>query len=154
MRYLNGIAVAVVLLLIFSIPCSARILEPGEVITPEKAALVSDLLSPGNQILVLQGLRLKIVPTRRLEWPPPYKNATEKYAPQVRLNDRGELENYVAGLPFPFIDPNDPQAATKVVWNFSYGPQFGDAVEIRKVETGSYRDLGPARQYRALDVPR
>jgi hypothetical protein len=33
-----------------------------------------------NFVLVKQGMRLKIVPTERLEWPPPYKAATEKYA--------------------------------------------------------------------------
>jgi hypothetical protein len=29
--------------------------------------------------------------TPRLEWPPPYKAATEKYASQVTLNDRGKV---------------------------------------------------------------
>ena len=144
MRYLFGIATAVLWSLIICFPSRAEIIAPGEVITPNNASKVEDLLSPGNYLLVKQGMRLHIVPTERIEWPPLYKNATEKYAPQVALDDRGELKNYVAGLPFPFIDPNDPQAAVKVMWNFSYGPQFGDAVEIRKPEMSSFRDRGPA----------
>jgi hypothetical protein len=113
--------------------------NPGVLITPENAPLVTDLVSPGNFILVRQGMRMKIVPTQRLEWPPPYKAATEKYSPQVRLNDRGELQNYVAGLPFPLLDANDPQVATKVMWNFSYRPQFTDDFDVHRVEIESNR---------------
>ncbi|MGO9455186.1 MAG: DUF1329 domain-containing protein [Candidatus Binataceae bacterium] len=116
--------------------------KPGDLITPDNAALVSDLVSPGNFILVKQGMRIKVVPTERLEWPPPYKSATEKYSPQVKLNDRGELENYAAGLPFPLLDPNEPQVATKVMWNFSYRPQYTDDVDIRDVEVVSNRPGG------------
>src|SRR5216684_1322203 len=113
--------------------------KPGDLITPDNANAVVDLVSPGNFFLVKQGMHLKIVPSQRLEWPPPYKTATEKYAPQVRLNDKGELDNYVAGQPFPLLDPNDPQVATKAMWNFSYRPQYTDDVDIRDVEVESYR---------------
>ena len=89
---------------------------------PENAALDQDLVSPGNFVLVKQGMRMRIVPMERLEWPPPYKAATEKYSPQVQLSEKGELQNFVAGLPFPLVDPNDPQATTPVVWNFSLPP--------------------------------
>ncbi len=94
-------------------------------------------------MLVQQGMVIRVVQPGRIDWPPMYKLATEQYSSQVKLNDRGELQNYTAGLPFPLVDPNDPQAATKIMWNFSYGPQFGDEVEIRNVETFSYRNLGP-----------
>jgi hypothetical protein len=112
--------------------------KPGDEITPENAALVQDLVSPGNFVLVKQGMRVKIVPTELLEWLPPYKAATEKSSAQVRLSDKGELENYMAGLPFPLVDPNDPQVATKVMWNFSYRPQYTDDADIREVELESY----------------
>jgi len=113
--------------------------KPGDLITPQNASAISDLVSPGNFELVKQGMQMNIVPTARLEWPPPYKTATEKYAPQVRLNDKGELDNYVAGQPFPLLDPNDPQIATKAMWNFSFRPQYTDDVDIRDVEVESYR---------------
>jgi len=114
--------------------------KPGDEITPENAALVQDLVSPGNFVLVKQGMRMKIVPTERLEWPPPYKSATEKYSSQVRLNEKGELQNYVAGLPFPLLDPNDPQVATRAVWNYSYRPMATDDLDIRGGETVSNRE--------------
>ena len=111
---------------------------PGDEITPLNADKVPDLVSPGNLILVKQGMRMKIVAPGRLEWPPPYKAATEKYSPQVSLTADGELRNYVAGQPFPLLDSNDPQIATKVMWNFSFSPLYTDDVDVRDVEIASY----------------
>ncbi len=96
------------------------------------------LVSPGNLFLVKQGMQMKIVPPERLDWPPPYKSATEKYSPQVKLGDDGTLQHYVAGQPFPLLDANDPQVAMKVMWNFSYRPLYTDDVDIRDVEIASY----------------
>jgi len=124
--------------LLFSPLAEASGIKPGDVITPDNAALVKDLVSPGNFVLVKQGMRMTIVPTAILEWPPPYKSATEKYSAQVTLNPKGELEHYLAGLPFPLIEPNDPQVATKVMWNFSFRPQYTDDVDLREVELASY----------------
>ncbi len=111
---------------------------PGDEITPRNADKVADLLSPGNLILVKQGMRMKIVAPGRLDWPPPYKAATEKYSPQVSLTADGELRNYVAGQPFPLLDSNDPQLAIKVMWNFSFSPLYTDDVDVRDVEIASY----------------
>ena len=62
---------------------------------------------------------ITVVESRKIEWPPEYKAATEQYSGQVKLSaDSRRLENYVAGQPFPNIDPNDPQAAAKITWNF------------------------------------
>ena len=125
-------------------------IKPGDTISPDNASQVTDLVSPGNLLLVKEGMRMNIVPTRRLEWPPPYKQATEKYSPQVGLSGNGELQNYVAGLPFPLIDPNDPQAATKVMWNFSYRPEYTADADLREVELASFSpvSVGPAEQFR------
>ena len=90
-------------------------------------------------MLVKQGMTMTIVPTDRLEWPPPYKAATEKYSAQVSLAPDGTLKNYSAGLPFPLVDANDPQAALKVMWNFSYRPLYTDDAISRNVEIASYR---------------
>jgi len=113
-------------------------IKPGDVITPERASAVWNLVSPGNFVLVRQGMRLRIAETTRIDWPPPYKTATEKYSGQVILNEKGELEHYVAGLPFSLIDPNDPQVATKVMWNLSFGPELADTIQVSNLElTGS-----------------
>ena len=137
MKYLATVVVALCAAA-FPFCVDAASVKPGDSITPENASAVADLVSPGNFQLVKQGMRINIVPTERLEWPPPYKTATEKYAPQVRLNDKGELQNYAAGQPFPLLDPNDPQIATKVMWNFSFRPQYTDDVDIRDVEVSSF----------------
>ncbi|MGO9450362.1 MAG: DUF1329 domain-containing protein [Candidatus Binataceae bacterium] len=142
MKLLRRLLLAVLVSVVFATPAPAVPVKPGDVITPDNASLVQYLVSPGNMVLIRQGMRIKIAPTERLEWPPPYKSATEKYASQVHLNDKGELENYIAGLPFPLLNPNDPQAAAKVMWNFSFRPQYSDDADIRQVEVVSSRSTG------------
>jgi hypothetical protein len=132
------IALAIVIIpMLLSATCRAGV-QPGDVITPGNAEKVAELVSPGNLILVKQGMRMNIVPPQRLDWPPPYKAATEKYSPQVSLTAKGELKNYVAGQPFPLLDANDPQVATKVMWNFSFSPLYTDDVDVRDVEIASF----------------
>jgi hypothetical protein len=132
-----SIATLLTLVSLSGVTMAAQV-KPGDEITPENAATVRDLVSPGNYKLVQQGMRMKIVPSQRIEWPPPYKTATEKYSAQVTLAPEGALQNYTAGQPFPGIDANDPQAATKVMWNFSFRPQYTDDVDLRFVEVASY----------------
>ena len=112
--------------------------KPGDVITKDNADKVIELLSPGNYILVQEGMQLRIVPSDKLDWPPPFKVATEKYSPQVQLLPDGTLKGYVAGQPFPLLDPNDPQMATKVMWNFSYRPLYSDDIDMRFPEVASF----------------
>jgi hypothetical protein len=113
--------------------------NPGDTIARDQADKVADLVSPGNLMLVKQGMTMKIVPTDRLEWPPPYKAATEKYSSQVSLAPEGTLRSYIGGLPFPLVDANDPNAALKVMWNFSYRPLYTDDAVSKNVEIASYR---------------
>ncbi|MBI3302612.1 MAG: DUF1329 domain-containing protein [Deltaproteobacteria bacterium] len=51
-----------------------------------------------------------------------YMKATLEHYGKAELGD-GELKNYVAGLPFPLIDPQDPRVGEKVVWNHRYRDQ-------------------------------
>ena len=75
---------------------------------------------------------MDIVPTTRIDWPPPYKDATGKYSAQVRLtSDHRSLIGYVAGQPFPLIDPNDPYVASKVMWNNVFRPIQTDDYDLR-----------------------
>ena len=115
----------------------------GPEITPDNAAKVKDLVSPGVFYKVQHGMTMKIVPAQRVDWPPPYKEATEKYSQQVRLSPGGELGNYVAGLPFPLLDSNDPLIGLKIMWNFSYRPLYTDDIDIREAEVES-RTADPA----------
>ena len=53
---------------------------------------------------------------------------------------RDELQNYVAGRPFPTLDPHDPQAGLKAIWNFRYRDS-GDDTQIR-AEMSQVNDSG------------
>ena len=121
------------------LPAGAEV-QDGDLITPANASKVENLLSPGSLALVKHGMTMKIIPAEHLESPPPYRAATEKYSPQVALGPDGNLENYVAGLPFPLIDVNDPQAAIKIMWNFEYRPMSTDDIDARNVDAVSHAD--------------
>ncbi len=112
--------------------------QPGDVITKDNLKNASDLVGPGLTWCLEHGLTMKIVPTKRVEWPRAYRAATEEHSSQVRLSaDRTTLENYVAGMPFPNIDPNDPDAATKIMWNYQYKPLITDDVLMRDFQVPS-----------------
>jgi hypothetical protein len=120
---------------------------PGDRITDQNIDKVKDLISPGLEWCIRHGWPLTIVAPKHIEWPKAYKEATEKYAAQVKLSADGlKMENYVAGLPFPNIDPKDPQFVYKVMWNYDYGPGQGlDDTDLRNfdADTGSIADHGP-----------
>src|SRR5215475_14297243 len=123
--------IAALVLALFISPARAEV-KPGDFITPDNAHKVKDLVSPGVYYKVERGMTMKIVPTERVNWPPPYQEATEKYSGQVRLSDdRRSLVGYVAGQPFPLIDPNDPDAGVKIVWNLVYKPFYSDDYDLR-----------------------
>lgn len=67
-------------------------------------------------------------------WPkdPRVEALTKEYSGNVRLNPaNNEIDGYVAGVPFPDIDwKNDPQAGWKAAWNFRYGKQAEDSVDL------------------------
>src|ERR1700675_479158 len=72
--------------------------KPGDFITTDNASKVKDLVSPGVYYKVERGMSMKIVPTQRIDWPPPYKDATEKYSSQVQLSrDKRSIIGFVAG---------------------------------------------------------
>ena len=121
-----------------SLPRAQAEVKPGDVITKDNASKVADLVSPGNYVLIREGMQLRIVPTDKLDWPPPFKAATEKYSAQVQLGADGTLKSYTSGQPFPLVDPNDPQVATKVMWNFSYRPLYSDDIDMRYPEVASF----------------
>jgi hypothetical protein len=113
-------------------PNAGAQVKPGDTITYTNSYKVKGLVSPGVYYKVVNGMTMKIVPSERIDWPPPYRDATEKYADQVRLSPDGRtVVNYVAGQPFPFLDPNDPHIATKIMWNNAFRPITTDDYDLR-----------------------
>ena len=135
------------LALVLATPVAAQV-KPGDFVTPENASKVKDLVGPGVYYKVERGMTMKIVPTQRVDWPPPYKDATEKYSSQVRLSrDKRSVVGYVAGQPFPLIDANDPDAAEKIIWNNVFRPITTDDYDLRFYDCdSSYQKRGPQTQ--------
>ena len=119
--------------------------KPGDLINSDNASKVKDLVAPGVYYKVERGMQMKIVPTSRIDWPPPYKDATEKYSGQVGLSvDHRTIVGYVAGQPFPLIDANDRDAATKIMWNNVFRPITSDDYDLRFYDCYSlYQGKGP-----------
>ncbi len=126
--------------------------EPGDVITPANAAKVAGLVSPGNYVLVRQGMQMDIVKTVSYPWPPPYKQATEQYSSQVKLGAHGTPKGYNAGLPFPNLDANDPQIALKIMWNYEFGPAYTDDLDSRNDLIVDYAPGHPGNPFESYPV--
>jgi hypothetical protein len=121
--------------------------KPGDRFDSTNVDEIKHLLSPGLEWCVRWGFPITVDETKRITWPQAYREATEKYADQVRLSADGlTVENYVAGQPFPDLDPNDPQFAIKIMWNYEYGFVNGmDDTDLRNfdADTGSIAQNGP-----------
>ena len=119
--------------------------RPGELITKANVDKLRDLVPPGVEWCVKHGMVMRVVPSQKVEWNKAYRDATEKYAGQTKLAPDGRsLVGHVAGMPFPTIDPNDPQIALKIMWNFEYKPYVTDDEDLRNfaADTGSVGDNG------------
>jgi hypothetical protein len=125
--------------------------EPGTKVTKANKELVADLVSPGIMWCLDHGLEMNIVPYQKIEWDRVYREATEKYAGQSQLSPDGrQLVGHVQGLPFPNIDPNDPQVALKIMFNYEYKPHVTDDSDLRNFDA----DTGPVSEDSPLDVER
>jgi Protein of unknown function (DUF1329) len=128
-----------------ALPASADV-QPGEVVTKANVDRAKTLISPGVEWCVNHGMSMRIVPYRKVLWNAAYKEATDKYSSQVKLAPDGRsIVGYVAGMPFPTIDANDPQIALKIMWNYDYKPYVTDDGDLRNfdAETGPVGDGGP-----------
>ncbi|MBI4516133.1 MAG: DUF1329 domain-containing protein [Deltaproteobacteria bacterium] len=128
-------------------------LAAGQVISEKNASQFTELLVPGIDWGVRYGWRLELVDYKPIKMPKRFREATEKHAGQVRLGPGAlTVENYVAGLPFPRVDANDPDAAAKVMWNFYYNGFLTDDKVMSGVDTysGSVGPHEPIRTERHL----
>jgi hypothetical protein len=105
---------------------AAADVAPGDTVSKANIDNVKGLVSPAIEWCINQGMVLKIIAPKPIAWPAAYKDATEKYSSQVKLAENGlTLQGYVAGAPFPKIDPADPKIAVKIMWNYEYRPYPG-----------------------------
>lgn len=113
-------------------------MRPGDTVGPQNWERVKGLVGENLLNRIKQGYSFKIKPPTTYQPPREYGEATKKYAGAVRLGAKGELLNHLGGLPFPQVDPRDPQAGQKVAWNYYWrwrGDDFkaGGGTEIGQV---------------------
>lgn len=107
----------------------APTLQPGsDLVTDQLEAAITAYLPPGlAEELIFSGAQLSVRATG--DYPPheAYRRATLQYGPQTALGPDGELQNYVAGLPFSVerIEAAAPErGGTMVAWNNVYRWQY------------------------------
>jgi hypothetical protein len=139
------------ILLTLSTGTATADVAPGDLITRQNVEKIKDLASPGILWAVENGMDLTIVPYEKIDEPPHYTAATEKYSSQVVLTEDNDIANWVAGRPFPNVDSSDPKAATKMMYNFERTHYFTDDLNTRvpDADTGNfYVDASGQRKYK------
>jgi hypothetical protein len=116
---------AVILTCLQSFSVADTDLKPGDTIGPHNWERVKGMVGENLLNRIKQGYTFKIKQGRQVGIPKEYSAATSRYSAEVKLAANGELVNYVAGLPFPDVSANDPQAGLKSIWNF-YWRWIGD----------------------------
>lgn len=105
-------------------------LTPGTTIAKDSWEVAKDYLPPEILERIQQGeFSFSVQETTDLPVSEAYIEATKQHADQVRIGESGELEGYVAGLPFPVLDPQDPRAGLKAAWNVRHR-DFGDVMQV------------------------
>ncbi|HYB97904.1 MAG TPA: DUF1329 domain-containing protein [Candidatus Limnocylindrales bacterium] len=100
---------------------------PGTVIDRTNVDKYKDFFGPAMLWSIDRGVKVRVGPYKKIELPPPVAEATEKYSAQVKLSADGtHTENYVAGLPFPTIAPDDPHKAVKHMFNYEGAIEVDD----------------------------
>ena len=105
-------------------------LAPGTQLGPDSWQAAQGYLPAGILDKIKAGeLAFEVQETTDLPVSEAYITATQNHAEQVQLGADGELGGYVAGLPFPVLDPADPQAGLKAAWNLRYR-DFGTIMQV------------------------
>jgi hypothetical protein len=121
--------------------------KEGDVIGFDQIDSIKNYLPPefwsNRDFFFYEGMKMEIGPFYRdYSEPQVFKDATKQFAGQARIGPGSSLENYTAGYPFvpEEIDcKGDPQAGTKLIWNFDY-QWSGDGAQARYYY--SYWDRG------------
>lgn len=127
-----------------AIPAAAFISKdvppPGTVVETANLDRWKDFISPSIAWVVRRGAKLNVVANQPLPMEPARAEATQRYSPQTRLSDdKTYLVNYVAGVPFPFVQTDDPDAGIKMILNWD-SRIINDEFDIRNFgcQTGGF----------------
>ncbi len=109
----------------------APALEPGDVLGPESWRQAEGLLPPEVLRHYEAGEYVNSIyawPPEQFTWPPDFRAGTKANAGRFDVGANGEIVDartgaqpeHVLGFPFPTIDPTDPKAGIKIIWNHLY----------------------------------
>ena len=125
---------------------------PGTVLDASNLERWKDFVSPSIAWTIRRGAKLNVVANQPTPMEPARAEATQRYSPQVKLSaDKTSLVNFVAGVPFPFVQTDDPDAAAKMIWNWD-GRIINDDFDIRNFQckTGAIDATHPMQVERDL----
>jgi hypothetical protein len=127
-------AVGAVMLLVGGAPAeetAKRGLAPGDVLGKDNWQLAEGLLPPEILEHYREGGYVNPIvewPADVFTWPPDFHDGSKSNEGRFDIGEHGEIiekatgkqPEYLIGFPFPSIDPQDPRAADKILWNFFY----------------------------------
>ena len=104
-------------------------ISPGMTLNSSNASAAAAVLPPEILSYVAAGdVSISIQETTDLPLRQAFIDATLQNYEGVVVGEE-ELQNYVSGLPFPLLEPQDSQAGLKAVWNLRYRDQ-GDTSQM------------------------
>jgi hypothetical protein len=112
-------------------PSTSTALQPGDVLDSRNWELAKDLLPPEVLTHYRDGGYINRVmdwPADKYTWPTDFLAGSKANEGRYAIGKEGHVVDattgaqpeYIIGFPFPNIDPSDPDAGAKVVWNFLY----------------------------------
>jgi len=106
--------------------------EPGVVINADNVDQYKEIIDDFTFRYIKKGwYEVRTAATTSMPLHDNYVQATRDSARNNTLSNDGILENFQAGRPFPQEpDSNDPQAGTKLIWNFQRSINAGDSETI------------------------
>jgi hypothetical protein len=132
-------------------------LKVGDTLGTDNAAAAKDLLPPEVLKHFEAGEYRNPIVDYALDnthWEASFDEATKRNATDLEVDDTstivskatGKQPDYVYGIPFPTIDPADPKAATKVIWNqflayWNHGNTYNTARVTMLQPKGVDRDI-------------
>jgi hypothetical protein len=113
--------------------------KPGDKITADNLNLVytgnpeTDLILSETAERVKKGMVLEIARRRPLAIPEWFTAATEKNKGKAKIDDQGNLTTvdggiWPGGIPYPDVDPKDPEAGLKLMYNFIHSYEGDDFI--------------------------
>ncbi|MGB1547800.1 MAG: DUF1329 domain-containing protein [Alphaproteobacteria bacterium] len=133
--------------ILFTLPAAAAELAAGTVVDAANldahlndrfdGAPLSELIPEPFQWQIREkGLRIRLAKPKPHPRDARLDRASEKNRGKLAIDpESGLVPGWEAGVPFPDVTPEDPDAARKVMWNLTYGQPRGDSQYFPTIAT-------------------